>query len=141
VNGREPFPWDRVLPLAGLGLVTDTIREPRIGIATSQDSTGAIVVEQIQPGSVAEEAGVKPGDRLLELGDVAVLDPKFGDAFRSRFGKNEGDSLPIKVRRGADTLMLRGTVRLAERTETRIEPDPAAPPKAARIRSGIFRGR
>ena len=141
VNGREPYPWDRILPLAGLRLVTDTIREPRIGVATNQDSAGAVVVERVQPGSVAEEAGVKQGDRLLELGDVPVLDPKFGDAFRSRFGKSEGDSLPIKVRRGADTLTLHGTVRLTERTEARIEPDPAAPPKAARIRSGIFRGR
>jgi len=141
VNGREPYPWDSILPLAGLRLVTDTIREPRVGIATSQDSTGAIVVAHVQPGSVAEQAGLRQGDRLLELGDVEVLDPKFGDAFRSRFGRSEGDSLPIKVRRGTDTLTLNGVVRLVERTETRIEPDPGATPKAARIRSGIFRGR
>ena len=65
----------------------------------------------VQPGSVAEAAGVKVGDQLLALGDIEIMDPSFGDAFRSRFGKSEGDSLSIRVRRGADTLTLHGTVQ------------------------------
>jgi predicted metalloprotease with PDZ domain len=140
VDGREPFPWSDVLPRAGLRLVTDTLREPRVGVATTQDSSGAIVVQDIAPGGVAQEAGVRVGDRLLALGDVAITDPKFGEAFRARFGKNEGDSLPIKVVRGTDTLTLKGTVRLITRTESRVEADPAASGKAARIRHGLLTG-
>jgi predicted metalloprotease with PDZ domain len=140
IDGREPLPWDDVLPRAGLRIVTDTVREPRVGLASSQDTTGAIVVEAVQPGGVAEAAGVKPGDHLIALGDVEITDPGFAEAFRSRFGKSEGDSLPIKVRRGADTLTLHGTVRLVARAETRLDLDPAATGKAARVRSGIFRG-
>ena len=49
--------------------------------------------EGVQPGGVAEAAGVKVGDHLLALGDVAIMDPSFGQAFRERFGKDEGDSL------------------------------------------------
>jgi predicted metalloprotease with PDZ domain len=140
VDGRDPFPWSDVLPRAGLRQVADTVREPRVGLATAQDSAGAIVVQQVQPGGVAQEAGVKPGDRLLALGDVAIMDPDFGTAFRARFGKNEGDSLPIRVVRGTDTLTMHGIVRLVARVETKLAADPNASEKAKRVRSGIFTG-
>jgi predicted metalloprotease with PDZ domain len=140
IDGREPFPWDSVLPLAGLRIAADTVREPRVGVATAQDTTGAIVVQAVQAGGVAEAAGVKVGDHLISLGDIDIVDPSFAQAFRKRFGKDEGDSLAIKVQRGADTLTLHGKVRLVERTETRLDVDAKASPKAVRIRSGIFRG-
>jgi predicted metalloprotease with PDZ domain len=140
IDGREQFPWADILPRAGLRIASDTLREPRVGIGTDQDTSGAIVVQMVQPGSVAEAAGVKAGDRLLALGDIEIMDPSFGEAFRSRFGKNEGDSLAIKVRRGTDTLTLHGTVTLSERIESRLDADPKASGKAARVRSGIFRG-
>ena len=129
-----------MLPRAGLREASDTVREPRVGLATAQDSSGAIVVKEVQPGGVAQEAGVRAGDQLIALGDVEIMDPDFGTAFRSRFGKNEGDSLPIKVRRGTDTLTLHGVVRLVERVEARLEADPRASAKAARVRHGIFSG-
>jgi predicted metalloprotease with PDZ domain len=140
IDGREPFPWSDILPRAGLRMTADTVREPRVGLATAQDTTGAIVVQGVQPGGVAEAAGVQPGDQLLALGDVEIMDPGFAEAFRSRFGRNEGDSLSIRVRRGADTLTLHGKVRLVARVESRLDVDPGAGEKAARIRSGIFRG-
>ena len=140
IDGREPFPWPDILARAGLRQVADTIREPRVGLSSAQDSSGAIVVLDVAPGSVAHDAGVKAGDQLLALGDVEILDPDFGQAFRDRFGKSEGDSLPIRVRRGTDTLTLHGTVRLVARVEDRLDADPAASPKAARVRHGIFTG-
>jgi C-terminal processing protease CtpA/Prc len=109
-------------------------------VATSQDSSGAIVVSNIRAGGVAQEAGVKLGDQLLALGDIEITDPDFGTAFRARFGKNEGDSLPIRVRRGTDTLTLHGVVRSEARVETRLEADATAGEKAARVRHGIFSG-
>ncbi len=140
IDGREPFPWSEVLPLAGMRLVTDTIREPTLGIATSQDSGGAIVVREVAPGSVAAEAGVKVGDAVLALGDVAIENPNFGPAYRARFGRSEGDSLPIRVRRGTEIVTLAGTVRLGQRLESRLAPAPNATGKAVRIRNGIVRG-
>ncbi len=140
VDGREPYPWDRILPLAAMRTKSDTVREPRLGISTGLDSTGAVVVRQVQPGSAAEEAGVKSGDLLLALGDLAVSDPGFGDVYRSKFGKNEGDSLPIKVKRGANTLTLTGKVRLASRVDSKIVEDSTAGDKAVRVRNGILTG-
>ncbi|HET6777999.1 MAG TPA: PDZ domain-containing protein [Gemmatimonadales bacterium] len=140
IDGRDPFPYSQVLPLAGLRMITDTTRSPRLGISSNADSSG-IVVNGVLPGGPAEAAGVRAGDRLLAIGDLSVTNPDFGPAFRSRFENQEGAPLPIKVVRGADTLTLNGKVVVAERTERRIEIDPAAPEKAVRVRNGIFRGR
>jgi predicted metalloprotease with PDZ domain len=141
VNGREPFPWAEVLPLAGLKLATDTVRAPQVGIGMSQDTSGAAVVTQVQPGGVADQAGMRPGDRLLAMGDVAIEDSTFNDAFRRSFGRAEGDTLRFKVLRGSDTLTLVGRIRLVDHTEDRLVADSAASPKAARIRASLFRGR
>ena len=84
---------------------------------------------------------MQPGDALLALGDVEVDSPDFGKAFRARFGRSEGDSLPIRVRRGADTLTLHGKVVLGGRVERVLEAAPDASPKAVRIRNGILRGK
>jgi predicted metalloprotease with PDZ domain len=139
IDGREPFPFDQVLPLAGMRMVSDTVREPRLGISSVADSSG-IVIAAVQPGGAAEGAGVRAGDRLLEIGNLSVTNPDFGPAFRSRYGKQEGAALPIKVRRGTDTLTLNGKVIVVSRLERRIEADPAAAEKAVRIRNGIIRG-
>jgi predicted metalloprotease with PDZ domain len=139
VDGRDPYPLDRILPLAGMRITSETVKEPRLGIQTSADSTG-ILVAGVLPGGAAQEAGVRPGDQLLALGDLSLADPDFGPAFRSRFGKQEGAPLPIKVRRGTDTLTLNAKVRLDTRVERRIEADPTANPKAVRIRNGILKG-
>jgi predicted metalloprotease with PDZ domain len=139
VDGRDGYPLERVLPLAGMRVVLDTVREPRLGIESTADSSG-IIVAGLAPGGAAQEAGVQVGDRLLALGDLSISNPDFGPQFRARFGKQEGAPLPIKVRRGTDTLTLNSKVRLATRIERRIEADPSASAKAGRIRHGILKG-
>jgi predicted metalloprotease with PDZ domain len=140
IDGRDPFDFGEVLPLAGLRMVTDTTRDPRLGVSTTADS-GGILVNAVTPGGPAEAAGVRAGDRMLAIGDMPLTDPDFGPAFRSRFGKQEGAPLPIKVLRGADTVTLNGTVVLAERIQRRVEFMPGASEKAVRVRNGILRGR
>src|SRR5688572_28401919 len=71
VVGREPFPWSTVLPLAGLRLNVDSIREPWIGVSTNADSAGVKVMEVERDGA-AQAAGVQVGDYLVRLGDIAV---------------------------------------------------------------------
>jgi predicted metalloprotease with PDZ domain len=141
VDGREPFPYDQVLPLAGLRLAADTLREPMLGVAAGPDSTG-IRINALQPGGAAEEAGLKVGDILLALGDLELSDPNFGPTYRERFrtAKN-GDPLPIRIRRGGQTLTLNGKVRLTEQVIAKVEPVPGASEKAVRIRRGIVTGK
>jgi predicted metalloprotease with PDZ domain len=141
VDGRDPLPYDSVFALAGLRMVEDTIREPRLGVAAGPDETGqGVRITALQPGGVAETAGVKVGDILVGLGDLSIKDPNFGPEFRTRFRNAEGQDLPIKVVRGGQTLTLAGKVRLDQRVEAKVEADPNASPKAARIRSGLYRG-
>jgi predicted metalloprotease with PDZ domain len=139
IDGREPMPFASVLPLAGFRMVVDTIREPRLGVSSAPDSSGVRVAE-VQPGSPAEAAGIREGDYLLQVGDIAVRDPSFGEQFRSRYARAAGTNVPVKIRRDGQTMDLQIAIRLAERTEQRLTLDPAASPKAVRIRNGILKG-
>jgi predicted metalloprotease with PDZ domain len=137
IDGRAPFPIDSVLPLAGLR--TRAAMVPRLGVMTQLDSNG-VVVAQVQEGSAASAAGVRPGDYLLTVGDVAVQDAQFGARLRAKFGASvEGSPLPIKVRRGSETLTLPGKLRFGP-GDPMVEPDPNASAKAVRIRNGILKG-
>ena len=69
-----------------------------------------------------------------------MRDPAFGEQFRQRYARAEGQRLPLKVRRGDRTLDLQITVRLTPRVEQRLMIDSAAPAKAVRIRNGILKG-
>ena len=141
VDGREPFPWHDVLPMAGLQLVTETARDPRIGLSSSTDA-GITIVMEVVPGSAAADAGVLTGDFLISVGEVTVIDDNFGFLFRARYADaEEGDPLAIVVQRGEARLTLQGELRFEESSFRMIALDPAAPAKAQRIRSGIFRGR
>jgi predicted metalloprotease with PDZ domain len=141
VDGREPYPWDRILPLAGLRMAADTIREPRLGLAAGQDSSGAVIVAEVVPGGAAEAAGVHQGDVLVSLGDIAISDPNFGPKFRERFAKDSGQTLPIQVKRNGQVVALSGKVQFVPRVQQRLALDPSAPEKAVRIRDGILKGR
>jgi predicted metalloprotease with PDZ domain len=141
VEGREPFPWLALLPLAGMRLASDTVREPQLGVYTGQDSGGVRVVA-VEPGSAAAEAGLREGDYLVAIGDIAVSDAAFGSKFRAKYGTApESTTFPLRIRRGAETLALTARLRFRTQTQSRIEADPAATPKAAKIRDGILRGK
>ena len=127
--------------MAGLRTVSDTVREPRLGLAAARDSAGAVLVTDVVPGSTAEAAGVRAGDVLLSLGDISITDPNFGPRFRERFARDSGQALPIQVKRDTQTVTLTGKVQFVARVQDRLELDPSAPEKAVRIRQGIFQGR
>ncbi len=140
IDGREEFPYTRVLPLAGLRLVADSARVPRVGITTSADSLG-IRVGAIEPGSYAAEAGVRQDDYVLRLGGLDVDSPFFGETFRRQFANAvEGTPLDIVVQRGAERLTLSARLRFAQTVSYTIREAPTASPKAVRIREGILQG-
>ncbi len=134
VDGREPLPWDSILPKAGLRTVQ--LKVPRLGIL-SQGTPGGVVVSTADPNGAAFAAGVRAGDYLLSVGSITVDGQDFGEKFRGMYGSMaEGSPLPIRVRRGIQELTLAGQLRLAP-GDIRVEIDPAATEKAIRIRKGI----
>jgi predicted metalloprotease with PDZ domain len=138
IDGREPFPWDSVLVLAGLHSYQE--RVPRLGVLTQQDQQGIVIVG-VDSSSAAAAAGVKPGDYLISVGDIAVEDQTFGAKLRAKYGAAaEGSPLTIRVRRGGQMLTLQGRLQFAA-GDLGLEADPRATPKAVRIRDGILKGR
>ena len=140
IDGREPFPYDSVLPLAGLQLKIDSTQVPRVGISGQTDSIGENVM-QVSPGGAAEAAGVQAGDHLLQIGDIRTNDPSWAPRFRQEYADKEGADLPMIVQRGETTDTLMGKVRLAWQVNSRLIEDPDASAKAKRIREGILRGK
>ena len=138
VNGREPFPWDSILPLAGLRAVRE--RVPRLGVSTQPDESGIRVID-VGAGSAAAEAGIRVGDYLVSVGDIEVTDPQFGERFRARYGSAaEGSLLPMTILRGGQKLTVQAKLRYAP-GDYRLEALPNAPAKAVRIRAGILAGK
>ena len=140
VDGREPYPWDAVLPLAGMRLARDTINSPQVGIESVQDSSG-LHVTAVVPGSAAQMAGVLPGDLLLAVGGINVDDPAWSSKFRAKYGRSpEGSPMPIVVRRNGREQSLEARLHWVSRVESRVVEDPRASAKARRVREGILRG-
>ncbi len=138
VDGREPYPWDRMFATIGLRFVADSA--PRIGVSTAADPAGAIIVVQVAPGSAAALAGVHAGDVLLKAGDVDVSDANFGAKFRLRYdGRASGSPVALVVKRGNETLTLNAALTYTP-SAPRIAEDPAASARAVRLRNGILRG-
>lgn len=149
IEGRDPIPWDTILPLAGLRTAQDTMQVVRLGVSTAPDSQGGVRVMYVAPHSAADTAGIKTGDRITQLGDVAIQDPSSFEAFRRRYASASGTTISASVIRGGarstpaappQTLTLDVPIRTARETTIRVEPDPAASPKAARVRHGILTG-
>jgi predicted metalloprotease with PDZ domain len=139
VDGREPLPIDSVLRLAGLRSESDTIREPRLGISTNTDSTG-VSITQLSPSGAAAAAGARNGDRIISIGDFTISNDDSFEAWRARYAGTTLTTLPMKVRRGTETITLQLPVRLTTQVQARVSPIPNAPEKAVRIRGGILRG-
>jgi predicted metalloprotease with PDZ domain len=138
IEGRDPYPWSTILPLAGLVLHADTVRSPALGITYEHDSAGTIIIAGVDPGGMAAEAGIRPGDKLVAVGDVAASDRGFLGGAMSRYAV-AGETVVLKVRRGTQTLSLPARVQIRERVSTTVTADPRANAKAVAIRTGLMR--
>src|SRR5207249_7989540 len=64
INGREPLPYEPVLPKAAIAVVRKTTAVPFLGVNAQPNEHGKLVVRDIVPGSAAEAAGLAAGDEL-----------------------------------------------------------------------------
>lgn len=141
VDGREPYPWDEVLPLAGLTLEKVTSVRPLVGIFAQYDSLG-VQVAGLTPGGAAADGGVREGDYLLRAGPVELGTPEDFDAFRAHFSSvPEGTTYEVVVRRGEEEITLDLDLRLSEDEQYTLKEDPNASAKAVRIRESLLSGR
>ncbi len=140
IDGREPFPYATVFPLAGLTPIVDSNRIARVGIQTAPDSAPTIV-QGVTPGSAFAVAGGMAGDVLVRVGEFDAADGSWAGQFRAKYNSAaEGTLIPVAVRRGEETLTLQMPLRFVTLRSYRLVPDPKASPAAVRIRQGILTG-
>ena len=73
------------------------------------------IADRVQPGSAAEEAGIQPGDRIVEI-DGRKID-MFGD-IQARMMHNQGEAVDLLIDRSGEQIKLSLTPKLTE------QPDP-----------------
>ncbi|MGH2610623.1 MAG: PDZ domain-containing protein, partial [Tepidiformaceae bacterium] len=142
IDGRDPLPYEQVLPKAGIAVARETQSTPFLGVSTSVSPDGGVTVEQVGLGSSAAAADVRVGDVLLQIGEVRVNpQEEWGVAFRRRYRGKAGEPLAIVVRRATQTVTLDTQVR--ERTATSYRLSRAASPttKQGRVWRGMATGR
>ncbi|MBI1966701.1 MAG: M61 family metallopeptidase [Gemmatimonadetes bacterium] len=141
INGRDPLPYEQVLPKAGLAVERRTTSNVFLGVSMAVDPEGHIVVQEVVPGSSADAVGLQPGDVLLKVGEVEVSGSTGWVAeFRARYRNRVGAPLAITARREGQTLTLNGKVREQIVTQISVSRAASATPKQARIWRGIASG-
>jgi serine protease Do len=70
-----------------------------------------VVVAEVQPGSPAEAAGLRQGDEVIRVGEVAVASPM--DIERGLLDARPGRPAPVKIRRGTGESALSLDIRPA----------------------------
>jgi predicted metalloprotease with PDZ domain len=140
IDGRDPYPWQTVLPLAGLQLRSDSVRIPVLGVTMSQEDNGSRITG-IAPGSTAALAGVQPGDDLVSVGDIPGTAPALSEHLRAKYGNaSNGTIIPITIVRNGKQSSLAGPLQFTWRVDTHIAPLAGASAKSVRVRSGILHG-
>lgn len=140
IDGRDPFPYDSILPLGGLKLFVERTVRPSLGISVSGDDEGLRVMQVVVSGPGAT-AGVKLGDYLLKVGGLDASDPAFQEKFNAKFGgMAPGGTIPIEIKRGTQRLMLNAPVKFNTTEARRLIEVANASPKAVRVRDGLLNG-
>jgi len=67
VAGVKPLPYDESFRFVGLQRATETVTVADFGFSSTANLDGRSEVTAVTPGSDAERAGLKPGDRILEV--------------------------------------------------------------------------
>ena len=130
INGREPLPYEAVLPKAGIAVARQTTSVPFLGVTAPLSDQGRWVVQLVEPGSAAEAAGILPGDVLLKIGDIEPrTDEDWSVAFRRRYQGQAGAPLILSVERAGRALAL--PTKVQERTVTTFVLSRAAAPTPA----------
>jgi predicted metalloprotease with PDZ domain len=141
VNGRDPFPYDSVLPLGGMRLMINRIVLPNLGISSSADDQGRRVVA-VDPAGNGAGAGVRVGDYLVSVGGLDVGDVGFGPTFSAKYAAMPpGGTIPVVIKRAGQQMTLNARANFRTTESRRLVPLQNASVKALRIREGILRGK
>ena len=113
---------------------------PRMGVSLRPEQDGSTRVMELVPGSPAVAAGIRQGDVIVSVNERPAVDVFFAGGFRTMYGsKPSGTPIPIVIRRDNATMTVQVPLRFGATQPTLVE-DPAASPRAVRLRNGLLRG-
>jgi len=137
IQGREPLPYDSILPRGGISVQRRDNRIPTVGVTADREEDGGVLIASVVPGSLAEEVGLRPGDVLLRVGDIATSGPVWPMALRIRYANAADRQVQVVFRRGSQEVTRSGALRVRIERSVLLRPDPSAPPLARAILAGI----
>jgi predicted metalloprotease with PDZ domain len=137
IRGREPLPYDSVLPLAGIAVERNERRIPMVGVSADQPADSGVLVAGVAPGSLAEAVGIVPGDVLLAVGGVATNTPTWPAAYQTRYAHSAGQPVTVRFRHEGRVIARTGTVQVRTLRSITLRVDPGARPAARAILRGI----
>lgn len=136
VAGTDPFPYEQILRLAGLGLRTAEHRRATLGFTTERDTNGLLAVNAVDAEGPAAKAGLRVGDVIMGWNGGEV--PRRLGRWISE--QKPGDVLRLRIRRDEKELSLEFRLGEAKEMVYEVSEDPHATEKARNIREGLLRG-
>ncbi len=136
VAGIEPFPYQRVLALAGLELRIQEHQRPALGFTAARDATGALVVQSVAADGPAALADLRVGDTILAWNRGEV--PRRTDRWLRE--QKPGDLLKLWVGREEKKVSLEFRLGQIKETFYGVMEDGRANEKARHIREGLLHG-
>ena len=136
VAAAKPLPYEQILALAGLELRTMEHKKAVLGFSPDRESSGTITVRAVDDGGPAAEAGLHPGDVILNWngGDVPR---SLGRWVRER---QPGETVKVRIRREEKEQTLQFNLGEEKEVLYQVAEDPHAEEKAKRIRDGLLHG-
>jgi predicted metalloprotease with PDZ domain len=136
VAGREPFPYQQILGLAGLELRSTEHRRAGLGFSVERDSNGGYAVRTVDSEGTAASAGLRAEDVILSWNGGEV--PRRVERWAQE--QKAGDALKLRVRREEKELSLGFKLGEIKEILYQVTEDAHASEKGRRIREGMLRG-
>jgi len=137
VDGTRDLDDDTYLGYAGLSLRTKQARVADLGFQSIKSFIGPVIVDSVEPGSGAHEAGLEPGDVLLKMNGAELTwlpDRTVGEL-------NPGQRVKFNVRRAGRIFEIE--FRLGSRLAPvyRVEENRHSTEEQRRVRKGWLEGK
>jgi len=135
VSGTAELDYQTYFGFAGLRVEAGTEEQATPGFRAAVRD-GAVEVQSVEPGGRAEQAGLKPGDVILEMNGQPVP-----ESFRRDLEQLQpGRKLELRVRRDARKIKIKFAVGARREPQYRIEELPSATPDQLAVREGWLGG-
>jgi predicted metalloprotease with PDZ domain len=137
VRGIEAPPYDEAFASVGLRLVREATNKPSAGILPDTEDPRNIKVRTVRSHSPAEDAGIKPGDIIVAVGNTNSTRENLLTAL-NRYRENE--PMLVTIRRGGQTLKKLITLGAMNSYRYRLEELPNPTPETRALRAAWLNG-